>query len=131
MKRRTFLGRRERISSSNIGGPKASTIGFPALAVELVRLERPCGGHDRGAAARSLGVELEVVEARSPKEFEPAFLERAQARTQALLILAPPCLRRRSMLRGQRERSADKRRDRDDGENLLTRRRRRCGLHGA
>jgi putative ABC transport system substrate-binding protein len=38
-------------------------------------------------AARSLGVELLVVGARTPEEFEPAFRAMTQARTDALLVL--------------------------------------------
>jgi ABC-type uncharacterized transport system substrate-binding protein len=37
-------------------------------------------------AARSLGVELQVVGARAPEEFEPAFRAMTQARTDALLV---------------------------------------------
>jgi putative ABC transport system substrate-binding protein len=38
-------------------------------------------------AARSLGVELQVVTARGPEEFEPAFRAMSQARADALLVL--------------------------------------------
>ncbi len=37
-------------------------------------------------AARTLGVELQVVDARAPEEFEPAFRAMAQARADALLV---------------------------------------------
>ena len=38
-------------------------------------------------AARSLGVELQVVGARTPEEFEPAFRAMTQARAEALLVM--------------------------------------------
>jgi ABC-type uncharacterized transport system substrate-binding protein len=44
-------------------------------------------------AAGSLGVELQVVGARTPEEFEPAFRAVIQARAQALLILIDPLFR--------------------------------------
>jgi putative ABC transport system substrate-binding protein len=39
-------------------------------------------------AARKLGVDLQVVRARTPEEFEPAFRTMTHGRAQALLILA-------------------------------------------
>lgn len=39
-------------------------------------------------AARRLGIELQVVGARTPEEFEPAFRTMTQARAQALFVLA-------------------------------------------
>jgi len=52
-------------------------------------------------AARSLGVELQVVGARAPEEFEPAFRAMTQARVDALLVLPD------SMLFTHRARLAD------------------------
>lgn len=52
-------------------------------------------------AARSLGVQLQVVDVRDPKEFEAAFLSMTRERAGALTVLADP------MFLSQRRRIAD------------------------
>src|SRR5262249_53483287 len=48
----------------------------------------PPGVKTAEEAARSLGIELQVVGARAPEEFEPAFRMMTDSRAQGLLILA-------------------------------------------
>ena len=49
----------------------------PALAIQLREVE---------AAARSLGIRLQHLEARSPEEFDSAFVAMARERAEALLV---------------------------------------------
>ena len=60
---------------------------LPDLAAELVRLEPQV---IVTSAARTLGVELQIVAARGPEQFEGAFRAMTQARAQAILIQLDP-----------------------------------------
>jgi hypothetical protein len=45
---------------------------------------------EAAAAARALGVELQIVEARDPKDFDQVFSDVSGARAGALAVLATP-----------------------------------------
>jgi putative ABC transport system substrate-binding protein len=46
--------------------------------------------NEADTAARALGVQLQVVEARGPEDFDPAFSEMSEARAGALAVLGTP-----------------------------------------
>jgi putative tryptophan/tyrosine transport system substrate-binding protein len=66
-------------------------------ATRIVALADPTLGRSGGlqelqAAARSLGMELQIVEVRGPDEFDRAFRAARRARAQGLVVLASPLL---------------------------------------
>jgi ABC-type uncharacterized transport system substrate-binding protein len=66
-------------------------------ATRIVAFADPTFGRSGGrqelhAAARSLGIELQIVEVRGPDDFDRAFRTARRARAQGLLVLASPLL---------------------------------------